>query len=335
MYLPLRRKFIFTALLVLAVFMVSFNIGCEPQPEAEPPGSPEEDTPPIPPEIAEGEDREPVLSVYKHEEDTVEEMNMEEYIAGVVAGEMEPDWPIEALAAQAIIARTFTLQKIAEEGGVPEKDAHASTDIEEFQAYSAEDVTDNVRKAVQLTKGEVACHDDQFIKAWFSAYAGPKTALADEGLGFEEGNPPYIYIVNNPGEEIVPSEEAFWTHSFDEEKVRSAVEEETGEEPGEIEEIEIEEVGPSGRAVTMLVNDTEVSAPDLRLAIGSEEMRSTLIEEEDIEVDEGEVTMGGEGFGHGVGVCQWGAKAKAEDGSSPEDIIDFFYKDIEIVTLWN
>ena len=45
----------------------------------------------------------------------MKEMPMEEYIAGVVAGEMDLDWPIEALAAQAIIARTFTLQKIVEE----------------------------------------------------------------------------------------------------------------------------------------------------------------------------------------------------------------------------
>ena len=62
-------------------------------------------------------------------------------------------------------------------------------------------------------------------------------------------------------------------------------------------------------------------------------MRSTFIKE--INMDGGMLKMSGTGFGHGVGMCQWGARAMAEDGKSPEEIINYFYRDIEIVSLWD
>lgn len=292
----------------------------------------EEAAPSIPPQIAAGERQEPVISVYIAEKGTTEQMGIEEYIAGVVAGEMEPQWPLAALAAQAILARTFTLQKIAESGGVPQRNAHASTDIEEFQAYSAEDINDRVREAVRVTRGEVACYNNQFIRAWFHAYAGPRTALADEGLAFEN-NPPYIQIVESPGQKIVPPEEGKWSASFTLEQVRNAVKEATGKDPGPVKTVKIAEYGPSGRAAFFLVNNEKISAPGLRLSLESTEMRSTFVEEMNIEADM--LSLSGVGYGHGVGMCQWGARALAEEGKTPEEIVDYFYKDIHIVSLWD
>jgi stage II sporulation protein D len=287
----------------------------------------------IPPEISRGERKEPEISVYIAENETVVKMPMEEYITGVVAGEMDPQWPLEALAAQAIIARTFTLKKIAETGGAPQHNAHASTNVEEFQAYSAEDITDRVREAVALTRGKVICYNNQFIHAWFNAYAGPRTALADEGLDFKEGNPPYIQIVESLGKKIIPAEEGLWSVSFPAEQVRAAVEEATGKDPGALNIFEIEERGPSGRVTSFNVNGQKVSGPALRLALGSTEMRSTFLEELDMIGEE--IKMRGTGYGHGVGVCQWGARAMAEEGRSPEEIVDYFYKNIDVVSLWD
>lgn len=292
---------------------------------------PQDETPAVPDEIDTGKG-EPVLIVYLHEEGRVQEMELEEYITGVVAGEMKNDWPEDALAAQSIIARSFTLQKISEEGGVSQRGAHASTDIEEFQAYNAAEINDNVRSAVEKTRGEVAVFNGNFIRGWFHAYAGPRTAQADEGLEFEGGNPPYIQVVDSPGKRIVPPEEGSWKESFALDQVRAAVSEITGENPGKIENIEIAEKGPSGRTVTLLVNDVKVSAPSLRIALGSTEMRSTFINE--IEIDNNKVTFSGEGYGHGVGMCQWGARALAEEGNAPEEIVKYFYEGVEIVKLW-
>ncbi|MEW5919891.1 MAG: SpoIID/LytB domain-containing protein [Bacillota bacterium] len=328
------RKFFFSVICILAVMFILLgsSIGCDRLAPIEPPGAGTPEPPPLPPQLQQTGNEEPTLLVYIAEEGVVREMAFEEYIAGVVAGEMDPTWPREVLAAQAIIARTFTLQKIAENGGVPERGAHASTDIEEFQAYSAADITDQVREAVQMTRGEVAYHNNEFIRGWFSAYAGPRTAEADEGLAFEGGNPPYIQIVDNPGQDIIPVEEGEWSASFPLEKVRNVVREATGKDPGPVQRVEVKEFGPSGRAAVFQVNDLEISGPGLRLGLGSAEMRSTFLK--DVNVAEGMLQMSGSGYGHGVGMCQWGARALAEQGRSPEEIVRYFYRDINIATVW-
>ena len=326
-----NRATLNSAFLVLLVIYILLG-GCrlkpqDPEPLAEP------EAPPLPESIRQEEGQEPVIKVYMHETGTVEEMGIEEYISGVVAAEMDPEWHEEALAAQAIIARSFTLQKIGDEGGVPEHGAHASTDIEEFQAYSAERINDRVRNAVNQTKGQVAIYQNELIRGWFHAFAGPRTALADEGLEFEDGNPPYIQIVDSPGKEIVPEEEGNWSASFSSAEVRAAVEEVAGSDPGPVVDLEISEKGPSGRATRIKINGVEVSAPSLRLALGSTEMRSTYIE--DLAVEGDQVTFSGSGYGHGVGMCQWGARALAEDDWSAREIVEYFYRDIDIVQAWS
>ena len=328
----MRQKIGLLLISVLFVSIVLITTGCEG-------GLKDEGAKPeIPEPISRGEGKEPALDVYFHEEDVVEEMEFEEYIKGVVAGEMKPDWPEEALAAQAIIARTFTLQKIDSQGGLEGKDAHASTDIEEFQAYSEDDITENVESAIEKTRGVVATHNNEYIKAWFHAFAGPRTALASEGLDFEEEDPPYIEIVESRGEEIVPEDEKEWNLELEKEKIMEAVKEAGAKEgiennDGNELDFDVEEEGPSGRATVLRIGDAEVSAPKFRIAVGSEEMRSTFIDE--IKADADRVNLEGVGFGHGVGMCQWGAKKLAVDGNEPEDIIRYFYNDIDIYKVWD
>lgn len=287
------------------------------------------------PKVIRGEEgAEPRLKVYMHDSGTIQEMSFEEYIAGVVAAEMDPTWHTEALAAQAIIARSFTLQKIAEKGGVPKRNAHASTDIEEFQAYNAGKINDNVRRAVEQTRGKVLTYRGRFIRGWFHAYAGPRSALATEGLEYKKGNPPYIQIVESPAGEIVPEEEASWSASFPLEEVRQKVVKLTGADPGPLNEVRISKKGPSGRATRLTFNDqVKVSAPSLRLELGSTVMRSTFIKS--LEIGNGSLNLTGVGYGHGVGMCQWGARALAEDGMTGEEIPGYFYRNVELVQIWN
>ena len=97
---------------------------------------------------------EPTISVYMHESGEVQNMPLETYLEGVVAAEMDPTWPLEALRAQAIVARTFTLKKMEE--GVPKRNTQASTDPNEFQAYNASRVNDRVKQAVKDTRADRA-----------------------------------------------------------------------------------------------------------------------------------------------------------------------------------
>ncbi|MGB4616813.1 MAG: SpoIID/LytB domain-containing protein [Dethiobacteria bacterium] len=328
----MKKARILVPLILTLVILGDVLGGCRFREESPVPESRQE-IPPLPKALEGEAGKEPVLQVYLSEEGTLQEMKFEDYIAGVVAAEMDPTWPTQALAAQAVIARSFTLQKIDEQGGVPQRNAHASTDIEEFQAYDAGRINDRVRQAVKMTRGEVAVYQGEFIRGWFHAYAGPRSALADEGLEFEGGNPPYIKIVESPATDIIPAEERDWSASFSLEEVREAVAELAGRDPGPIREVKISKKGPSGRATRLKFNDVEVSAPSLRIELDSQVFRSTFIEK--LEVKEGTLFLEGTGYGHGVGMCQWGARALAEEGRSYDDIVRYFYKDISLVRMWS
>lgn len=278
-------------------------------------------------------DREPVISLYMHETGETKQIGIEEYLAGVVAAEMDPQWPDEALAAQAILARTFTMKKI-EEGGVKARGTDASTNIEEFQAYDETRINDKVRKAVERTRGEVVTYQGKYINGWFHADSGGKTASsAAEGLEFRQEPTPYITSVEDPGHEITEPENKAWTAVFTVNEVREAVKQATGTDPGPVTTVKIIKRGPSGRATSVQVNDKTLSAPALRLALGSEKLRSTLFEEP--QVSQGQVSFRGKGYGHGVGMSQWGARALAEQGKKAEEIVTYFFRDVKIEKRWD
>lgn len=322
------------ALLVLAlVFGINNCRAPQPQPQPQPgPEQPgEQEQAEIPAEISQGEGVEPELRVYIAETGSTQTMKIEEYIAGVVAAEMDPDWPLEALAAQAIKARTFTLQRIAEQGTLPNRNAHASTDIQEFQAYDASRINDNVREAVEKTRGEVAVYEGEFVRSWFHAFCGGITATPTAGLNFQDEDPPYLSPVENPCLDVVDEDQKFFTVTFTKAEVRNAVRGIANQDPGDFNSIEIAEE-ENGRAVVFRVGDVEVSAPELRLALGSTRLRSTWVETPTVSGNQ--VSFSGRGYGHGVGLCQWGANGWAQEGRSAEEIVEFFFPGVNIQTLW-
>ena len=276
---------------------------------------------------------EPTISLYVNETGEKKQIKLEEYLAGVVAAEMEPTWPDNALAAQAILARTFTMENI-ESGKI--KKIHgtdASTDVEEFQAYDPSRINDKVKKAVQNTRGQVIKYNGEYVKGWFSACCGGKTANAVEGLSWTKTKTPYVKSGLEDGcLSVTQPENKNWVAEIPVDKVRAAVKETAGTDPGEITAVEIVEKGPSGRATKIKLGNATVSGPALRLAVGSEIMRSTLID--DIRVEGENVVITGNGFGHGVGLCQWGAKKMAAENKSPEEIIKFYYQGVTIEKLW-
>lgn len=274
--------------------------------------------------------KEPDITVYMHETGEKKTMKMEDYIAGVVAGEMKPDWPVPALAAQAIIARTFTLEAIETKGGVKEHGTQASTDINEFQAYSGKAVNDNIRKAVGMTRGMVAVYQGKPIKAWFHASAGGKTATAKEGLAYNEAEPPYIQSVQSP-DELAPDDIKNWEVSFTKDEVIAALAK-TGKKVSDISSLTIAQKGPSGRTTLFKVNGEDVAAPPLRVALDSTRLKSLLLNT--VAVSEDHVTFGGKGYGHGVGMSQWGANKMAVDGKKPEDIITYYFKGVTVEKRW-
>ncbi len=289
--------------------------------------------PAIPDQIRTADNSEPTIKLFDDSTGKVSDIKFEKYIEGVVAAEMDVNWSVEALKAQAILARTFTLEKIADTGGVPNRGAHASTDIEEFQAYDSNRVNNKVSQAVQETRGQVLAHNGNYIKSWFHAYSGGYTATAIEGLGYDKVATPYIHNVEDPAKNVVPAEINDWTAEVSKAAVRDKVGQKTGEQIPDFNQIKITESGPSGRATKLQIGDVTVAASQFRLALDSMIVKSTYFKS--IKVENDKVIITGQGYGHGVGMSQWGAKAMADEGKSAEDIVKFFFKDVEVVKMWD
>lgn len=309
----------------------------EPAPKGEkaPEDKLQEETkiPAMPKPLQGKEGEEPRLKVYIYDSKKIEEMPFEKYIEGVVAGEIKNDWPPEAIKAQAIIARTFVLDFVNTKGkSKHNSEAHISTDIEEAQAWNSKEVNEAIKKAVEETRGQVLTYNGEFTKTWFHSNAGGITADAKEGLNYKEENPPYIVSVESPdtGEEV-PADERAWTASFPKEKIVEALGK-MGSNVTDFKKVSIGKKGPSGRVVTLMFDDSEVSAADFRVALDSMVMKSTLLD--NLEYADNKLTIEGRGYGHGVGMSQWGAYFMAKEGKSFEEILTHYFKGVKIANMW-
>lgn len=273
----------------------------------------------------------PLLQVYLVDEEKNEEMDLESYLQGVLAGEMKNDWPLEALKAQAILARTFVLKFNAEKRS-KYPGADISTDIEEAQAYDATGVNERIEQAVNETRGMVLSYEGTLPYAWFHAHSGGVTARAKEGLAYEKDEPGYTKAVAGKESEAAPAEAREWTVSFPANEVLEAAKKAGMSANGGLETIAVGERGESGRAVTILINGQSISAPELRIALGSTHMRSTLLTS--LRLENGRVAMAGKGYGHGVGMPQWGAYALAQSGQTAEEIVTYYFQDVTVEKLW-
>lgn len=223
-------------------------------------------------------------------------------------------------------------------GGVKDKyGADVSTNIEETQAFNAEAVTDEIRKAVEMTRGQVMVFDNRYVRAWFHAYSGGITAQAKEGLGYQEEEPPFTKSVKLPDNEYAPEDVRAWEASYDAQELQKMLAD-AGIEVGEISNVTILERGPTERITKIQIEGSEktatVSGPEFRLAVDSTRMKSTLVDT--FQFSNGQLRITGTGYGHGVGLSQWDAFKMAKEGKSPEEIVKaFFAEGVEIKKIYD
>ena len=136
---------------------------------------------------------------------------------------------------------------------------------------------------------------------------------------------------NSRDSDKAPDSVKEWTATFTKDEVQKACAD-SGLKVDTINTVEIGERGESGRAKTLKINGREVSAPSFRINIGANRLKSTLIRE--ITVDGDEVIFSGSGFGHGVGMSQWGAYGLAEQGESAEQIVEYYFSGVELAKMW-
>lgn len=319
----MRRLLYWVLAIVFAFYALS---GCMKKTEE----TDEKKTPEISDKLMINDEGIPEITVYNIKEEMSTRMDVESYVEGVLAGEIKNNWPQEAMKAQAILARTYVMRfldtRTSKYAG-----ADISTDITEAQAYSETLINDQIKNAVKDTRGMVVTYDGELANTWFHAHSGGITELPMEGLEYKE-NPPYVKSVKSPDSENAPKNVQAWAVSFSNAQMKKALGE-MGITIEKVDTIEIGETGVSGRAVNFVINGKTVSAPSLRIALGSEKLKSTLITH--VKTTDDGVDFEGRGYGHGVGLSQWGAYQMAENGESAEEIIEYYFKDIDIVKMWD
>ena len=167
--------------------------------------------------------------------------------------------------------------------------------------------------------------------AWFHAHSGGLTARAKEGLDYEKDEPGYTQCVKGMEDGDAPPEAESWQAAFTADEVIAAMRD-VGVKIDALTNVAIGQRGESGRAMTLLISGQEVSAPALRIALGSTKMRSCLLES--LRVEDGQLKMKGRGYGHGVGMSQWGAYAMAKAGKTAEEIVMHYFRGVTLSRAW-
>jgi stage II sporulation protein D len=265
-------------------------------------------------------------------------LTLEDYLAGVLPAEMEQDWPLEALKAQAVAARTYAAWEIGRaRHSMPHDPGYDLDDTVQFQAYSGlpTNPLPSTARALEQTKGKLlTTANGAPIRAYFHADSGGHTEDAANGILIDIPAP---YCVGKaevyderqappPWEKRVPLAEA--QAKLEAEHLLPAGETLTGAEVDEATRF------PSGRAKTVLLSRSAgaavvpplaISAIDLRFAL---ELRSTLFH---VKVEGSDLVFDGRGSGHGVGMSQWGAKLLSDQLHwDYSKILLFYYTDVKL-----
>jgi stage II sporulation protein D len=275
--------------------------------------------------------REPTISVNIDETGEIVWLKMEDYIQGVIAGEMDPQFPPEALAAQAIMARTMTIWSM-ETDGPPRQFHHtdACTSQNHLQVYNPKGIDDKIRQAVQSTRGLIATYRGDPVNAFFSSYSGGQTSTLEEGFphSVDIGKTPYLASVSSPTPNAIPANIRQWRAEVPLYVVQQAA----GWEAGQFTSVGIAERGQSGRVTKWQLGKVQLDGVELRSRLGFGVLKSTLVDNVWTEGDK--VVFQGRGWGSGIGMDQWGAYALAEQGKKADEIARYYFQGIDLIKLW-
>ncbi len=265
----------------------------------------------------------------------IEEIPLDEYLYGVVSAEMPASFEDEALKAQAVVARTYTIYKIVNNDG-----KHGEADIcddstccqawiseedrkEKWKEAEREENWNKIVNAVNSTQGKIITYEGEPINAFFHSNSGGETEAPINvwgGSGY-----PYLQSVSTSGEDAYSqySSEAEFTKEEFEEKIK----EEHSDFKIDFNEkhcIKIEEYTEGNRVKTIKIGNLELSGVEVRNIFG---LRSANFE---VTIEDDKIKFEVVGYGHGVGMSQTGADSLAKEGKTYEDIIHHFYTGVEI-----
>ncbi|HEA46923.1 MAG TPA: SpoIID/LytB domain-containing protein [bacterium] len=253
----------------------------------------------------------------------INEVNIDDYLYGVLPHEISPVWPRESMKAQAVASRTLALYR-KKRSRAKDYDLDATVFAQIYRGREGEDQRTN--QAVKETRGKVLTYKGKVINSVFHDTCGGHTEdAANVWAGSEE---PYLKGV--PCTFCKDSPYYQWEERIKERDLRNILEEK-GLDLSKIRKIEITEKSPTGRAVKIAIRHRKATQPlmanNFRLFVGPDLIRSTLFTVSKVK---NEFIFKGRGWGHGVGMCQWGARGLAETGKNYKEILKYYYTGVKI-----
>jgi stage II sporulation protein D len=256
----------------------------------------------------------------------VNEVPLEEYLVGVLRAEASEKWPLEALRAQAVAARTYAAYHRALNGAKP---YHIVASTAHQQYAGRVPPGSPIWGAVRETAGQVLLWEGELFPAFYHTESGgytedPRTVFAARNMPalravrceFSAGSPHFYW---NLDVRLTDLAEILRVNNVG---------------VGGVTAIEVTERTPSLRASAVTVHGSRGSVQlrgnDFRRMLGYDTFKSTLFA---VAVDAQWARFSGRGYGHGVGMCQWGAKGMAEQGHTARQILEFFYPGTALGTL--
>ena len=247
-------------------------------------------------------------------------VNMEDYIIGVVSAEMPATFEEEALKAQAVASRTYALYKKQHRNLdydliIGTKDQAYKTNEQLLKQWNINFFSKylKIRKAVLSTKNEILTYDNEPINAFYFSMSNGQTENSE--LVFSEALP-YLKSVPSLWDEQTQNYETTKTISKEEFCQKLQI---------DCQEIKIDNIekSESNRILTININDKQFKGTEIRSLLNLRSTDFNIIVKDDIQITT-------KGFGHGVGMSQYGANGMAQEGKNYQEILKYYYQNTEI-----
>jgi stage II sporulation protein D len=248
----------------------------------------------------------------------INDLDLEVYLRGVISAEIPPDWELEALKAQAVASRTYALYEKKRAG---KRSYHILATVMSQVYNGVNGKQRKVLKALKETKGLVLTYRGEVIPAFYHADCGGRTENAAAMMWAIDA--PYLKGVDCECQDII--KDGLWEKRMSPSRVSRALRR-RGYQVSDITDMSIAGITPAGRVKMVIIRSahstTYVPAGSLRAALGNTVIPSLFFE---LEMFEGEAVFSGRGRGHGVGLCQYGAKEMAGKGHDYKAILSHYY----------
>lgn len=273
------------------------------------------------------------VEVYISKENKVEKVPLEDYVLSVVSSEMPASFHEEALKAQAVLARTFVINKMIsgcsniKEGDICDTThCQAYLDInkrKESWGKNGEEYLKKIQEAVKKTEGEILSYNEELVR--YPQYFSTSSGNTEDAIAVFSEDVPYLKSVESLGEEISPKYESEVNISINDfkNKIKESIPNSTlGDNIKE--EIEILNRNTGGTVDDIKIGKTIIKGKDFRKIFSLNSANFTL------EFSESVVSIKCLGYGHGVGMSQWGANVMGKNGKKYDEILEHYFKGSKI-----